>query len=178
VTYRSGVGYGRSFRNAPGTAQNGNSEYQDVVAGAKYLQSRPDVDASKIGIYGLSYGGLLTAQALARNSDMFKLGVDYAGVHLYGSSLDPDTTSFKSSAISEVDKWTSPVLIIQGDDDRNVNFAQTVGLVQLLRARDVYFELIVQPDDVHDSLIHGRWLEWLGRMDTFLEKFFGPDPSR
>jgi dipeptidyl-peptidase-4 len=178
VNYRSGVGYGRSFRNAPGTAQNGNSEYQDVVAGAKYLQSRGDVDASKIGIYGLSYGGLLTAQALARNSDIFKLGVDYAGVHLYGSSLDPEATSFKSSAISEIDKWTSPVLIIQGDDDRNVNFAQTVGLVQLLRARDVYFELIVQPDDVHDSLIHGRWLEWLGRMDGFLEKFFGPAPSR
>lgn len=178
VNYRSGIGYGRAFRNAPGTAQNGNTEYQDVVAGANYLQSRADVDGAKIGIYGLSYGGLLTAQALARNSDIFKLGVDYAGVHLYGSSLDPETTSFKSSAISSVDKWTSPVLIIQGDDDRNVNFAQTVGLVQLLRARDVYFELIVQPDDVHDSLIHGRWLEWLGRMDTFLEKFFGPDPSR
>lgn len=178
VNYRSGVGYGRSFRNAPNTEARGNSEYQDVVAGAKYLQSRPDVDASKIGIYGLSYGGLLTAQALARNSDIFKLGVDYAGVHLYGSSLDPEATSYKASAISEVDQWKSPVLIIQGDDDRNVAFAQTVGLVQLLRARDVYFELIVQPDDVHDSLIHGRWLEWLGRMDTFIQKFFGPDPSR
>jgi dipeptidyl aminopeptidase/acylaminoacyl peptidase len=177
INYRSGIGYGRSFRNAPGTAQNGNSEYQDVVAGAKYLQSRPDVDPQKIGIYGLSYGGLLTAQALARNSDIFKLGVDYAGVHLYGSSLDPEALSYKSSAISEIGKWTSPVLIIQGDDDRNVYFAQTVGLVQLLRARDVYFELIVQPDDVHDSLIHGRWLEWLGRMDAFLEKFFGPDPA-
>jgi dipeptidyl-peptidase-4 len=177
VNYRGGVGYGRSFRAAAGTAQNGNSEYQDVLAGAKYLQSRPDVDASKIGIYGLSYGGLLTAQALARNSDIFKLGVDYAGVHLYGSSLDPESLSYKSSAISEIGKWTSPVLIIQGDDDRNVNFAQTVGLVQLLRARDVYFELIVQPNDVHDSLIHGRWLEWLDRMDAFLEKFFGPDPG-
>jgi dipeptidyl-peptidase-4 len=148
-----------------------------VLAGAKYLQSRSDVDASKIGIYGLSYGGLLTAQALARNSDIFKLGVDYAGVHLYGSSLDPEALSYKSSAISEIGKWTSPVLIIHGDDDRNVNFAQTVGLVQLLRARDVYYELIVQPDDVHDSLIHGRWLEWLDRMDAFLERFFGPDPG-
>jgi len=177
VNYRSGIGYGRSFRNAPNTEARGNSEYQDVVAGAKYLQSRKDVDASKIGIYGLSYGGLLTAQALARNSDIFKLGVDYAGVHLYGSSLDPEATSYKASAISEIDQWKSPVLIIQGDDDRNVAFAQTVGLVQLLRARDVYFELIVQPDDVHDSLIHRRWLDWLGRMDAFVEKFFGPDRS-
>jgi len=173
INYRSGIGYGRSFRTAPGTEARGNSEYQDIVAGARYLQSRPDVDPKRIGIYGLSYGGLLTAQALARNSDIFAAGVDYAGVHLYGSSLDPNDLSYQSSAISQIDKWKSPVLLIQGDDDRNVNFAQTVGLVQLLRQRDVYHELIVFPDDVHDSLLHSRWLYLLGRMDTFLQKFLG-----
>jgi len=177
INYRSGVGYGRSFRNAPNTESRGNSEYQDVVAGAKYLQSRSDVDPKRIGIYGLSYGGLLTAQALARNSDLFAAGVDYAGVHLYGSSLDPSATSYSSSAISQIDKWKSPVLIIQGDDDRNVDFAQTVGLVSLLRQRDVYHELIVFPDDVHDSLLHSRWLYLLVRMDTFLQKFLGEPVS-
>ncbi len=174
VNYRAGVGYGNSFRRAANVAPNGIAELQDVVAGAQYLQSRPDVDSARIGIYGLSYGGLLTAQALARHSDIFAAGVDYAGVHLYGSSLDPDTATYQASAISQIDNWKSPVLIIQGDDDRNVYFAQTVGLVQLLRQRDVYYELIVQPDDVHDSLRHDRWLEWLGRMDTFLQKFLGP----
>jgi len=173
INYRSGIGYGRSFRNAPHTAASGNSEYQDVVAGAEYLRSRPDVDAKRIGIYGLSYGGLLTAQALARNSDLFAAGIDYAGVHLYGSSLNPNDLSYQSSAISSIDKWTSPVLIIQGDDDRNVNFAQSVGLVQLLRQRNVDYELIVFPDDVHDSLIYGRWIYLLGRMDTFLQRVFG-----
>jgi dipeptidyl aminopeptidase/acylaminoacyl peptidase len=173
VNYRSGVGYGRSFRSAPNTESRGNSEYQDVVAGARYLQSRADVDPKRIGIYGLSYGGLLTAQALARNSDIFAAGVDYAGVHLYGSSLDPADVSYQSSAISQIDHWKSPVLLIQGDDDRNVNFAQTVGLVQLLRQRDVYYELVVFPDDVHDSLMYSRWLYLLGRMDTFLQKFLG-----
>ncbi len=178
VNYRSGVGYGRSFRTAPNTEARGNSEYQDVVAGAKYLQSRPDVDSARIGIYGLSYGGLLTAQALARNSDIFAAGVDYAGVHLYGSSLDPNDVSYQSSAISQIDKWKSPVLLIQGDDDRNVAFSQTVGLVQLLRQRDVYHELIVFPDDVHDSLLHSRWLYLLGRMDTFLQKFLGQQATK
>jgi dipeptidyl aminopeptidase/acylaminoacyl peptidase len=173
INYRSGVGYGRTFRTAPNTEARGNSEYQDVVAGAKYLQSRPDVDSKRVGIYGLSYGGLLTSQALARNSDIFAAGVDYAGVHLYGSSLDPKDVSYQSSAISQIDKWKSPVLLIQGDDDRNVNFQQTTGLVQLLRQRDVYYELIVFPDDVHDSLIFSRWLYLLGRMDTFLHKFLG-----
>src|SRR6185436_7661037 len=133
VNYRAGVGYGNSFRRAPNVAPNGIAELQDVVAGAKYLQSRPDVDPTRVGIYGLSYGGLLTAQALARHSDIFAAGVDYAGVHLYGSSLDPETPTYQASAISQIDKWKSPVLIIQGDDDRNVIFAQTVGLVQLLR---------------------------------------------
>jgi dipeptidyl aminopeptidase/acylaminoacyl peptidase len=177
INYRSGVGYGSSFQGAPRTAQRGNSEYQDVVAGAEYLRARPDVDAKRIGIYGLSYGGLLTAQALARNSDIFALGVDYAGVHLYGSSLDPNEVSYQSSAISNIDKWKSPVLIIQGDDDRNVYFAQTVGLVSLLRARNIEYELLVQPDDVHDSLIHGRWLQMMARMDQFLLKHFGKPVS-
>jgi len=172
INYRSGVGYGRSFRNAPGTEARGNSEYQDVVAGAEYLRGRPDVDAKRIGIYGLSYGGLLTAQALARNSDIFALGIDYAGVHLYGSSLDPSSLAYQSSAISNIEKWKSPVLIIQGDDDRNVYFAQTVGLVSLLRAHNVEYELLVLPDDVHDSLLHSRWIEMMDRSERFLKKHF------
>ena len=153
VNYRGGIGYGKSFRTAPNTNARGNSEYQDVVAGGKYLQSRPDVDPARVGIWGLSYGGLLTSQALARNSDMFIAGVDLAGVHLYGSSLDPENIAYKSSAISEIDKWKSPVLLIQGDDDRNVNFAQTVGLVDLLRAHKVPYELFVMPDDTHETLL-------------------------
>jgi dipeptidyl aminopeptidase/acylaminoacyl peptidase len=171
INYRLGVGYGRSFRTPANAGAQGNSEYQDVLAGGKYLQTRPDVDPNRVGIWGLSYGGLLTAQALARNSDVFKAGVDLAGVHLSGSSLDPAAVSYKSSAISAIDGWKSPVLLIQGDDDRNVAFQQMTGLVQLLRQRDVYYELIVFPDDVHESLLHSRWLYTLGRMETFLHKF-------
>jgi alpha-beta hydrolase superfamily lysophospholipase len=114
---------------------------------------------------------LLTAEALARNSDIFHAGIDLAGVHLEGSSLDPNSVSYKSSAISAVDGWKSPVLLVQGDDDRNVAFQQMTGLVQLLRQRDIYYELIVFPDDVHESLLHSRWMYTLGRMDTFLHKF-------
>ena len=177
INYRLGIGYGRSFRMASNAGAAGNSEYQDVLAGGKYLQTRADVDPNRIGIWGLSYGGLLVSQAMARNSDVFKAGVDLAGVHLEGSSLDPAAVSYQSSAISAIDGWKSPVLLIQGDDDRNVYFQQMTGLVQLLRQRDVYYELIVFPDDVHESLLHSRWIYTLGRMETFLHKFLWELPA-
>ena len=171
VNYRSGIGYGRSFRNAANTNARGNSEYQDVLAAGKYLQTRADVDPSRIGIWGLSYGGLLTSQALARNSDLFVAGADLAGVHLYGNSLDTTNISYQSSAISAIDKWKSPVFLVQGDDDRNVDFAQMVGLVQLLRAHNVYYELTVIPDDTHESLLHARWVDTFNKMGDFLHRF-------
>ena len=171
INYRSGVGYGRSFRQAPGTEARGNSEYQDVVAGGKYLQSRPDVDASRVGIWGLSYGGLLTSQALARNSDMFVAGVDLAGVHLYGQSLADTALSYRSSAISAIDTWKSPVFLLQGDDDRNVDFSQMIGLVQLLRAHNIHYELTVIPDDQHESMIHSNWVTTFEKMGDFLRRF-------
>lgn len=171
INYRSGVGYGKSFRDAPNTQGRGNSEYQDVVAGAKYLQARADVDPSRVGIWGLSYGGLLTSQALARNSDIFVAGVDLAGVHLYGNVIDSTNLAFRSSAVGAIDGWKSPVFLVHGDDDRNVDFAQTVGLVQLLRARNIYHELIVVPDDLHESMIHANWIDTFDRMGVFLKRF-------
>ena len=177
VNFRGGVGYGKSFRQAPNTNSRGNSEYQDVLAAGKYLQTRPDVDPKRVGIWGLSYGGLLTAQALARNSDTFAAGVDMAGVHLYGSNLDPDNLAYKSSAISEIEKWKSPVFLIHGDDDRNVNFAQTVGLVSLLRAHNIPHEIMVQPDDTHETLLYKRWLPLWERMEVFLNRHLKKEAS-
>lgn len=171
INYRLGIGYGRSFRQPGNTQAQGNAEYQDVLAGGKYLQSRPDVDPNRVGIWGLSYGGLLVAQALARNSDLFVAGVDMAGVHLYGSSLDSTALSYQSSAASQVDKWKSPVYFVHGDDDRNVDFSQTIGLVNLLRSRNVYHELTVIPDDTHESLIHSRWIDIWNHSTDFLKRF-------
>ncbi len=171
VNYRSGIGYGKSFRRPRTRAQRGNAEYQDVLAGREVPSRAADVDPRRVGIWGLSYGGLLTAQALARNSDIFVAGVDFAGVHLYTSTLDPENVAYKSSAVSAIDTWKSPVLLVHGDDDRNVAFTQTSGLVQLLRARNVYHEVIVFPDDVHESLIHKRWLHTFDRMEQFLDRF-------
>ena len=87
------------------------------------------------------------------------------------NELDTADVSYKSSAIAAIDQWKSPVLLVHGDDDRNVAFSQTVGLVQLLRARNIYHELIVIPDDTHETLVHSRWMDIFGRMETFLNRF-------
>src|SRR5262249_35191782 len=71
VNYRLGIGYGRAFQHAPDVAAHGAAEYQDVLAAARFLQGLPGVDANRLGIWGGSYGGFLTALALARDSSTF-----------------------------------------------------------------------------------------------------------
>jgi dipeptidyl aminopeptidase/acylaminoacyl peptidase len=87
VNYRTGIMYGRAFREPPNAGWRGAAEYQDIVAAAKFLQSQPGVDPAKIGLWGGSYGGYLTALGLARNSDIFKAGVDMHGVHDWSSLM-------------------------------------------------------------------------------------------
>jgi dipeptidyl aminopeptidase/acylaminoacyl peptidase len=186
VNYRLGIGYGHDFQYPDRSGPAGASEYGDVVAGARYLRSDPGIDASRIGIWGGSYGGFLTAMALAKNSDLFKAGVDFHGVHDW--SMFPEwfnttaqryqtydkqkflKTAWLSSPDAYISTWRSPVLLIQGDDDRNVPFHQMVDLVERLKLRHVPFEQLVIPNDIHGFL---RWHSWLDA-DTataaFLEK--------
>jgi dipeptidyl-peptidase-4 len=184
INYRCGIGYGRAFRMPPDGGRRGASEYQDVVAGAKYLQARPEVDPERVGLWGLSYGGLLTAQGLARNSDIFKAGVDLAGVHDWSARTEGRTETrvspedrklaFESSPAAHVKTWTSPVLFIHGDDDRNVDFSQTVDLVQKLRAKgDVHIELMVRPDEPHEFLLHQNRMDGYNATFEFLDRFIG-----
>jgi dipeptidyl aminopeptidase/acylaminoacyl peptidase len=178
VNYRSGIGYGRAFREAKHRGPRGASEYQDIVAAGKYLRSRSDVDPKRIGLWGGSYGGYLTAMGLARDSDLFAAGVDLHGVHDWSARVGaaPWATGElvklgkESSPISSVEKWKSPVLLIHGDDDRNVAFSQTVQLVRRLRERGVEFEDLVFPDDVHDFLRHENWLRAYRAAAEFFDK--------
>ena len=171
VNYRLGIGYGREFQHPAAGGSRGASEYLDVLGGARYLRSLAQVDQARIGIYGGSYGGFLTAMALGRNSDIFSAGVDIHGVHDWTGERArpllatdryekaPDTkraleVAWTSSPISSVRQWRSPVLLIHGDDDRNVRFSQTVDLVRRLSGRGVDFEEIVIPDETHHMM---RW---------------------
>jgi len=185
VNYRSGIGYGRAFREAPSRAGRGASEYQDIVAAGKYLQGRADVDAKRIGLWGGSYGGYLTALGLGRNSDIFAAGVDTHGVHDWptdnwdGKNIPPELVKLAhdSSPVTSVDTWKSPVLFIHGDDDRNVFFTQTVDLVARLRPRGVEIEQLVFPDEIHDFLLHRHWVEAYRATVDFFDRHFQMPPK-
>jgi dipeptidyl aminopeptidase/acylaminoacyl peptidase len=176
VNFRTGIGYGREFRAAPKSGWRGAAEYQDVVAAAYYLRSRPDINPARIGLWGGSYGGYLTAMGLARNSDLFAAGVDLHGVHDWSArraaGVDADVRKLaeQSSPISSVSSWRSPVLLIHGDDDRNVDFSQTVDLIQRLREQKVDFEQLVFPDEVHDFLLHRHWVQAYTAAVTFFDQ--------
>ncbi len=184
VNYRSGIMYGRDFFVAPRRGWLGASEYQDVLAGAKVLARRSDVDARRIGIYGLSYGGYLTALALSRNSDVFAAGVDQAGVHDWPSILDhwygrrvgspsQRATALDASPVGHIATWRSPVLLDQGDDDRNVPFSQSVTLAGLLAARGVDVALRSVPDETHEYTVYAHELDRFQRTADFLAAHLG-----
>mgnify|MGYP001373352138 CR=1 FL=1 len=173
INYRLGIGYGHDFQYPDNAGPAGASEYRDVLAGAAFLRRDPRVNGSRIGIWGGSYGGYLTAMALAKNSNVFKAGVDFHGVHDW--SMFPEwfetpvkryqtydqkkflRTAWYSSPDAYVAMWRSPVLLIAGDDDRNVPFHQTVDLVERLKQAHVPFQEIVFPNEIHGFL---RWQSW------------------
>ena len=171
VNYRSGVGYGLNFREALNYGANGASEVNDAIGAGLYLRSRSDVDTKHIAAWGGSYGGFLTAFCLAKASDIFSCGVDQHGVHNWNTELstwrayDSVTagtfahTAYLSSPIAYIDGWHSPVLLIHGDDDRNVPFAQTMTLAAELGKRKVPFKELILPDEIHDFLMYKTWLK-------------------
>jgi dipeptidyl aminopeptidase/acylaminoacyl peptidase len=183
VNYRSGTGYGMEFREALNYGATGASEFRDVMGAGLYLRGRNDVDARRIGIWGGSYGGYLTAMGLSRASDLFAAGVDIHGVHDWNTGiknfmptynpLDSPKESklaFDSSPLASVDGWRSPVLMIHGDDDRNVNFNETVTLVRALRERKVEVEQLVFPDEIHGFLLHRSWMSAFAAAADFFDR--------
>lgn len=180
VNYRLGIGYGYEFHRPPQAGAQGASEYRDIKAAGVFLRTLPQVNPAKIGIYGGSYGGFLTALALGRDSDLFAVGVDIHGVHDFtagdsgaGAALQaalarPGLESgdrqaalevaWQSSPVSSVSTWRSPVLLIHADDDRNVRFSQTVDLARRLEAQRVPFDELVIVDDTH------HWMRYANQL--------------
>ncbi|WP_010165043.1 S9 family peptidase, partial [Sphingomonas sp. PAMC 26617] len=180
VNYRGGIGYGLKYREAMEFGPRGGSETNDIVAALDYLRARGDVDLARVGIWGGSYGGLMTALGLARASDRIAVGVDYAGVYDWTSMLATlgapieDLTeralSTASSPVATIAKWHSPVLVVHADDDRNVPFQQSTELVQDLRMHGIEHDELVLPDEVHDLTRYASWLRLFHATDNYLSR--------
>ena len=193
VNYRLGIGYGYDFHQPKRAGAQGASEYNDIKAAALWLGTQPFVDKSRIGIYGGSYGGYLTALALGRDSKLFAAGVDIHGVHDWsnrdrgaspaaGYEKIPDADSalrlaYLSSPVASVKTWTSPVLVIHADDDRNVAFSQSTDLVKRLEKKGVPLETMVIVDDTHHWMKHENAVKVGEAMADFFKRKLMSGPS-
>ena len=185
VNFRSGIGYGRAFRTAERQGPRGASEYQDILAAAKFLRERTDVDSKRIGLWGGSYGGYLTALGLAEILIYLPPVSMLHGVHdwalrarlrgaddwgITGDAMMQEAR--RSSPVADVAFWNSPVLFVIGDDDRNVDFIETTDLVQRLRAEGkVKIETLIIPDEVHDFLRHQNWVRVYKATADFFDRY-------
>ena len=183
LNYRSGIGYGLEYREALNYGAAGASEVKDLLAAGVYLQKRKDVASNKIALWGGSYGGYLTAHGLSQAPLLFAVGVDIHGVHNWNDEIPTfapwyDYAKFPamaklallSSPVTHIKNWKAPVLLIHGDDDRNVPFSESVNFAELLRKQNVMVEQLILPDEVHSFLLHKNWIKVYDASFEFISK--------
>lgn len=186
VDYRGSIGYGREFMH--GHYMNlGGRDCDDVIKGAEYLKSLGFVDPDRIGIWGLSYGGFHTLQAIIRKPDMFRAAVDVAGVTDWADwARDPDgwwirgrmglpeenpELYHRTAPINFVENIKTPLLVLHGTADFNVPFYESVRLVDALVKHKKNFELTVYPGEDHYFIWNRTWEDALSRVERFFDKY-------
>lgn len=138
----------------------GEYETRDQAEAARYLGTLPYVDASRIGIWGWSYGGYMTALSMM-NSDRFAAGVSVAPVSdwkLYDTIYterfmrtpadNPDGYR-ESSAIEKAGQLEGELLVVHGTGDDNVHFQNTTQLINALQAENEQFDMMIYPNRTH-----------------------------
>jgi dipeptidyl aminopeptidase/acylaminoacyl peptidase len=180
VNYRGGIGYGLDYREAKDFGPDGASELNDLLGAVTYLQGRKDVDRERLGIWGGSYGGLMTALGLARASEALAAGVDYAGLYNWATFFSsvgiplPDAAvtqrAVQSSPIATIDQWRSPVLVVQADDDRDVPSRQSSELIEALRSHRIEHDELILPNEIHDLARYASWLQFFRAADLYFDE--------
>jgi dipeptidyl aminopeptidase/acylaminoacyl peptidase len=158
--YRGSSGYSRDW--ATGVHMGlGVKDTADVAAGADYLKTLPYVDPDRIGVWGLSYGGFLTLQALNTDPTLWRCGIDVAGVvdwATYGAGYttprlgtpveNPEIYRL-SAPINFMEKLARPLLVLHGTNDRNVQFRDSLRVIDVLLKLGKPFEMGVYPGEIH-----------------------------
>jgi dipeptidyl aminopeptidase/acylaminoacyl peptidase len=180
VNYRGSTGYGLDYREADNIGPGGGSELNDIVGAITYLRGREDVDSHRLGIWGDSYGGLMTALGLARASDALAAGVDYAGIYNWSTFLssvgepidggDANRRAVESSPIATIDQWHSPVLLVKADDDRDVPSQQATELIKDLRSHNIDHDVIMIPNEIHVMARCSSWMTLFNAADVYFDR--------
>jgi len=182
VDYRGSAGYGRDWRTAV-YEHMGGKDLDDIVDAAKYLASDQGVNPKKIGLYGGSYGGFITLMAMFTQADVFAAGAALRPVsdwalynHGYTSDIlnlpQSDAEAYrKSSPIFFAEGLKGALLICHGMVDTNVEFQDTVRLVQrLIELRKENWQLAVYPVENHGFVEASSWADEYKRILALFEK--------
>ena len=185
VDYRGSIGYGRSFR-VEQHEDLGGKDLEDLLAGARYLRRIPDVDIGRVGVWGLSYGGYLTLQALVQAPTAFDAGIDVAGVADWAAwAVDPgglwiegrmgpvdgnEDLYRERSPIHFVERLARPLLILHGTADRPVPVLQSMRLIDALVREGRDFEAMIYPGEQHVFEQRSTWLDAFGRAEEFFDR--------
>ena len=184
--YRGSIGYGKAWRQGV-FLDAGGQDAQDTVEGVKYLASLGYVDTSRIGVWGLSYGGFFTLLDLTNAPTTFACGVDVAGVADYRMyDEDPWHGSWTygrlrapadnpkaydvASPLMRIGKLERPLLILHGTADVNVPFIESVRLIDALLEDRKQFDFMIYPGEFHyftrEHVLRDAW----HRVDRFFAK--------
>jgi len=185
--YRGSSGYSRDW--ATGVHMGvGVNDTADVASGADYLKTLNYVDPDRIGVFGLSYGGFLTLQAMNVDPTLWRAGINVAGVvdwATYGAGYttprlgtpvqNPEIYDI-SAPIRHMEKLQRPLLILHGTNDRNVAFTDSLRLFDVLIKLGKPFESQIYPGEIHffrrDIVLRDAWK----RADEFFEKHLKSGP--
>jgi dipeptidyl aminopeptidase/acylaminoacyl peptidase len=184
---RGSAGYGRKYREAQIGAW-GRGTFDDVKAAAAFIKQQPSVDPDHLGVLGMSYGGYQALLAYTKTPDLFQAVVDIAGNSDRRSNRgdkyralqigateeeDPDLYS-RISPITSVADATAPLLILQGEADRNVAPEQTYRLVNALEALGKPFEVFMYPGEPHALNQPANQLDSYRQIMRFFDRYLRP----
>jgi dipeptidyl aminopeptidase/acylaminoacyl peptidase len=191
INNRGSSGYGQTFFIAD-DRKHGREPLRDCVEAKAYLASMPDIDSTRIGIIGGSYGGYMVLAALAFQPEEFAVGVDIFGVSnwlrtlesilpyweaqrlaLYQEIGDPVKDREMLKAISPVfhaDKICRPLMVLQGQNDPRVIKPESDDIVAAVKKNGVPVEYVVFPDEGHGFTKKKNQIEGYQAVLTFLDK--------
>ncbi|HEX8263599.1 MAG TPA: S9 family peptidase, partial [Allosphingosinicella sp.] len=187
--FRGSTGFGKAFVDAA-TGQYGRKMQDDLDDGVRWLAGRGLVDPKRVCIMGASYGGYAAMWGAARNPDIYRCAISFAGISEVRTMLryDPSTgiarryykdwrdrirgeEGFDLAAVSPLNRAAAirvPLLIAHGEEDHVVPVAQSRNMHEAMRRAKIDHEFVVYPGEGHGFKKAANSIDFLKRVEAFL----------